>query len=73
MFRVKKFIQYTFIFYALTALVYWIFIRPVHISWGATAAELQIKFPADKLIFPNRIVSTLAITIKTPKEKIFVN
>jgi hypothetical protein len=71
MYRVKKFIKYTFIFYALIALVYWIFIRPVHISWGATAVEQQMKMPADELISPDRIVSTRAIDINAPKEKIW--
>jgi len=69
--RIKQFIKYTLIFYANIALVYWIFIRPVHISWGATTAEQQMKFPADELISPNRIVSTRALTIHSPTEKIW--
>jgi hypothetical protein len=69
--RVKQFIKYTLIFYALIALVYWIFVRPAHISWGATAAELQMKMPSDELISPNRIVSTRAINIKAAKEKVW--
>lgn len=69
--RIKQFIKYTLIFYAIIALVYWIFIRPAHISWGATATEQQMKFPADELISHNRIVSTRAISIKAPKEKIW--
>jgi hypothetical protein len=69
--RVKQFIKYTLIFYAIIALVYWVFIRPVHISWGATAVEQQMKMPADKLISPNRVVSTRAINIKASKEKIW--
>ncbi len=67
----KQFIKYTFIFYILIALVYWVFIRPVHISWGTTAAEQQMKMPADDLISANRIVSTRAINIHAPKEKIW--
>jgi hypothetical protein len=69
--RIKQFIKYTLIFYAIIALVYWIFIRPAHISWGATATEQQMKFPADELIAHNRIVSTRAISIKAPKEIIW--
>ncbi len=69
--QVKRFIKYTLLFYAVIALVYWVFIRPVHISWGATAAEQQMKMPADELITSNRIVSTRAINIKAPKEKIW--
>jgi hypothetical protein len=71
MFLIKQFIKYTLIFYALIALVYWVFIRPVHISWGATAAEQQMKMPADELISTNRIVSTRAINIDAAKEKIW--
>jgi hypothetical protein len=69
--RVKQFIKYIFIFYTLISLVYWFFIRSMHISWGATAVEQQIKMPADELISANRIVSTRAINIKAPKEKIW--
>jgi hypothetical protein len=69
--RVKQFIKYTLILYAFIAVVYWIFIRPAHISWGATAAEQQMKFPSDELISPKRVVTTRAIGIKTHKEKIW--
>jgi hypothetical protein len=71
MYRVKQFIKYTFIFYALIALVYWTFVRPVHISWGAAAAERQMKMPAGELISSDRVVSTRAINIHAPKEKIW--
>ncbi|MGZ5246432.1 MAG: hypothetical protein ACXWV5_05220 [Flavitalea sp.] len=67
---IKQFIKYTLIFYAIIALVYWIFIRPVHLSWGAKAAQQQI-FPADELISPNRVVTTRAIDIRASKEKIW--
>lgn len=69
--QIKRFIKYTLSFYILIALVYWLFVRPAHISWGATPTEQQMKFPADELISPNRIVSTRAINIKAPKEKIW--
>jgi len=69
--RVKQFIKYTLIFYAIIGMAYWIFIRPAHISWGATTVEQQMKLPADKLISQNRIVTTRAISIKAPKEKIW--
>jgi hypothetical protein len=69
--KIKRFIKLIVVFYALIALVYWIFVRPVHISWGATAAEQQMKMPADELISPDRVVSTRAINIYAPKEKIW--
>ena len=71
MYQIKQFIKYTFIFYILIAIVYWIFIRPTHINWGATSAEINMKFPSDELISPNRIVSTRAININATKEKIW--
>jgi len=68
---IKQFIKWTFIFYAFITLVYWVFIRPVHFNWGATAAEINRKVPGDELISPNRIVSTRAISIKAPKMKVW--
>lgn len=68
---IKRFIKYTFVFYAFIALVYWIFIRPAHYSWGATAVEIKMKIPGDELISPDRIVTTRAINIQAPKEKVW--
>jgi hypothetical protein len=69
--RVKQFIKYTLIFYAIIGMAYWIFTRPAHLSWGATTAEQQMKMPADELISSNRVVTTRAISIKAPKEIIW--
>ena len=71
MHRIKRFIQFTFIFYAFIALVYWFFIRPQNINWGATPAEVNMKLPGGELISINRIVSTRAINIKAAKEKVW--
>ena len=65
--QIKRFIKYTFVFYAFIALLYWIFIRPVHMNWGAASEEINMKLPGDELISSNRIVSTRAITIHEPK------
>jgi hypothetical protein len=69
--KIKRFIKYNIIFYLSVALVYWIFIRPRHINWGATSAEINMKFPIDEFISPNRIISTRAININATKEKIW--
>ena len=69
--RVKRFIKYTFVFYAFIALIYWRLIRPIHINWGAASSEIKMKLPGDELISSNRIVSTRAITIHAKKEKIW--
>ena len=71
MHRIKRFIQFTFVSYAFIALVYWFFIRPQYINWGATPAEVNIKLPGGELISSNRIVSTRAINIKAEKEKVW--
>lgn len=68
---IKRFIKYSFIFYAFIALVYWIFIRPLNFNWGATPAEIRTDFPGDELIHADQIVSTRAIHIDATKEKIW--
>ena len=69
--KIKRFIKYTIIFYLFIAIVYWTFIRPRHINWGATSAEMKMKLPGDEFISSNRIVSTRAININAPKEKVW--
>ncbi len=69
--KIVSFVKFTLLFYVFIALVYWIFIRPQHISWGATATEINMILPGAELISANRIVSTRAINIKAPKEKIW--
>ncbi|MFZ1785998.1 MAG: hypothetical protein WAU23_12410 [Ferruginibacter sp.] len=68
---INKMIRYTLFFYAFVALVYWIFIRPEHMNWNATAEEINRKIPGDELISSNRVVSTRAITIHASKEKVW--
>ncbi|MDB5249718.1 MAG: hypothetical protein JWQ40_4112 [Segetibacter sp.] len=69
--QVSRFIKYTVIFYVFIALLYWILIRPVHIKWGASIEEINMKLPGDELISSNRIVSTRAINIYAPKEQVW--
>ncbi len=69
--KLTRFIKYTFILYLFIALVYWIFIRPQHINWGATSAEIDMKFPVNVFISPTRIVSTRAININAANEKVW--
>jgi hypothetical protein len=69
--KINQFIKYSFIFYTLIAIVYWIFIRPQHINWEATSKEIDMKFPINESISPNRIISTRAINIHATKEKIW--
>lgn len=69
--RLKQFIKYTFILYVFIVLVYWFFARALHKNWGATTAEINMKLPGDEFISADRIVSTRAITVHAPKEKIW--
>ena len=69
--RIKRFIKYTIIFYLLIAVVYWFFIHPAYMNWGATTAEINMEFPIKENISSNRIISTRAITINAPKERIW--
>ncbi len=69
---IKQFIKYTFIFYAIIAFIYWVFIRPQNNNWGATSTEISAKMLEDDSISPNRVVSTRAINIKASKENVWI-
>ena len=68
---INRYLKYSFIFYVFIALIYWFFIRPQHINWGATSAEINSKFFINEFISTNRIVSIRAIDIGAAKEKIW--
>ena len=42
------------------------FIRPWHLHWGATDAEVQMSLPGDELVPDARLVATRALTIRAP-------
>src|SRR6185503_11453959 len=69
--RIKVFIKFVLLFYLVIALIYWNIIRPKHINWNATPEEINLRLPGDELISSNQIVSTRAINIHSPKEKIW--
>jgi hypothetical protein len=68
---IKIFIKYTIIFYTIIAVVYWVFIRPQNMNWGASQAEMRMKFPFKEYISPNRIISTRAININASKGNVW--
>jgi hypothetical protein len=68
---IKIFIKYVLIFYAIIAFVYSVFIHPKNMNWGATKAEIEMIFPFNEYISPNRIISTRAINIKASKENVW--
>jgi hypothetical protein len=69
--RIKTFIRYNLLFYGLLAAVYWLIARPIHQNWGASPSEISMKLPADSLISPQQIVSTRAITIDAPVNRVW--
>ena len=69
--QIKQFITCSFFLYACIALAYWIFIHPVYMNWGATSAEIAMNLPEDELRSSDRIISTRAITIQAPREKVW--
>jgi|APCry1669189070_1035195.scaffolds.fasta_scaffold00235_5 hypothetical protein len=46
--------------------LYGLIIRPYHMRWGATDAEVAMAMPGDALIAANAVVSTRAVTIHAP-------
>jgi hypothetical protein len=69
--KINKFIKYSLLLYLFITLVYWGYIRPQNNNWGATKAEMSMKFPVDEIISTNRLVSVRAIDINATKEEIW--
>jgi hypothetical protein len=55
----------------LSALVYWLVIRPWHLKWGATGAELQASMPGDDVIAEPHCVATRSVTIHAQVEDVW--
>ena len=53
---------------AITA--YTVAVRPWHLRWGATAAEVARSLPGDELVADPSASATHAITIHAPAEDI---
>jgi protein-S-isoprenylcysteine O-methyltransferase Ste14 len=52
-------------------LLYTGLLRTIHLSWGATTAELTMPLPGDELVPEARYRSTHAISIKAPPDKVW--
>lgn len=50
---------------------YILILRPWHLRWGATDAEVSMSLPGDAWIQPGAAVSTRAITIHAPAPKVW--
>jgi hypothetical protein len=53
------------------AAAYWFLIRPWHLRWGATSAEVARRWPGDDLIQRPRSRAVRAVTVKAPPERIW--
>ncbi|HET8758483.1 MAG TPA: nitroreductase/quinone reductase family protein [Solirubrobacteraceae bacterium] len=56
---------------AAILLVYRLLLRPWHLRWGASDAEAHGAMPADELIADPTLVSTRAVTIEAPPERVW--
>ena len=52
------------------AALYWLVVKPWHLRWGATDAEVAMAMPGDDLI-PNAKPATRAISIQAPPEAVW--
>jgi hypothetical protein len=52
-------------------MVYWFGLRPWHIRWGATEAEIDRLLPGDEIVPLPRKWSTRAISIEAPAEAVW--
>lgn len=55
----------------LLALIYKLFVRPWHLRWGATPAEVARRLPGDEFIPLPRLSATHAITIHAPVSEVW--
>jgi hypothetical protein len=46
-------------------------IRPLHLRWGATSAEVAATMPGDDLVQDTQFTATRAITIDAPPEDVW--
>jgi hypothetical protein len=56
---------------AAAASVYWFVVRPWHLRWGATDAEVARALPGDDLVPDAKISSTHAITIQAAPAEVW--
>jgi hypothetical protein len=56
---------------AAAASAYWFVVRPWHLRWGATDAEVARALPGDELVPDAKISSTHAITIRAAQAKVW--
>jgi hypothetical protein len=61
---VKGFLAAVVLFLLAVCTIYALLIRPWHVRWGATGAEVEASLPGDSLVSQPKISATHAITIQ---------
>jgi hypothetical protein len=56
---------------AVAFAAYWHWLRPWHLRWGATEAEVRRALPGDELVANPRLSATHAITIHAPVAEVW--
>ncbi len=56
---------------AIATVVYWFVVRPWHLRWGSTNVETAMLLPGDDLVPHATVVSTRAITIGAPPDRVW--
>lgn len=62
---------YILIFFLVVLVVYLVWLRPWHLTWGATREEVSRSLPGDHLVDRPHFNATRAITIKAPPEVVW--
>ncbi len=52
-------------------LVYALFIRPWHLTWGASEVEARFPFPGDDMLPNPKLKATHAVTINAPADRVW--
>lgn len=68
---VRRAVGWTLLVVGTAAYIYAALIRPWHLRWGATDAELAATLPGDELVSGGVTLSTRALTIHAPPEAIW--
>jgi hypothetical protein len=67
--RKKRNLRWAFLgFFALALIVYFMFVFPWMLNWGATAAEVRGTLPGDDVVRNPMYLATRALTIAAPAE-----
>lgn len=67
----RKFVLSMSILYIVVVFMHVFLVRPKYMVWGATLPELAMQLPGDDEIPANTVISTRAVTINAPADRIW--